>query len=166
MEQVISNLLGDFERGKMSRRQLVQSLAVSGGAAAVGAGPASAASPIVGKGFKAVAVNHISYGVADYARSRDFYSELFAMPVSRDDGKQCILSFGDSLLVLRKTRQPDDKPYIDHMAYTIANWDKDKVKAELERRGLNPRPDNNSFHIKDPDGFDVQIEADDAAQQR
>jgi hypothetical protein len=29
MEQIIDNLLNDFERGKMSRRQLVQALAVS-----------------------------------------------------------------------------------------------------------------------------------------
>jgi hypothetical protein len=32
------------------------------------------------------------------------------------------------------------------------------VKAELERRGLNPTPDTeNSFHVKDPNGFDLQI---------
>jgi len=28
MEQIIDNLLNDFERGRMSRRQLVQALAV------------------------------------------------------------------------------------------------------------------------------------------
>jgi hypothetical protein len=49
-------------------------------------------------------------------------------------------------------------PLIDHIAYTIEGWDKEKVKAELERRGLNPRPDTeDSFHVKDPDGFDLQI---------
>jgi hypothetical protein len=36
------------------------------------------------------------------------------------------------------------------------------VKAELERRGLNPRPDMvgdsfKSFHVFDPDGWDLQI---------
>ena len=32
------------------------------------------------------------------------------------------------------------------------------LKAELKRRGLSPRPDtDDSFHIVDPDGFDVQI---------
>jgi hypothetical protein len=32
------------------------------------------------------------------------------------------------------------------------------VHAELERRTLEPRPDTDlSFHVKDPDGFDVQI---------
>ena len=29
---------------------------------------------------------------------------------------------------------------------------------ELKRRGLQPKPDTeNSFHIKDPEGFDLQI---------
>ena len=41
---------------------------------------------------------------------------------------------------------------------TIETWDKDKVKAELDRRGLNPRVDTeDSFHVKDLDGFDLQI---------
>ena len=40
----------------------------------------------------------------------------------------------------------------------IDTWDKAAVEAELKRRGHTPRPDTeNSFHITDPDGFDVQI---------
>jgi len=35
------------------------------------------------------------------------------------------------------------------------------VKAELEKRGLDPQPDMNgkfqSFHLRDPDGWDLQI---------
>ncbi|HTA70851.1 MAG TPA: hypothetical protein VK776_21350, partial [Bryobacteraceae bacterium] len=61
MEQLIAQLLQDFELGKMNRRQLIQSLAVAASAAA-------AAQPLLaadGKGFKAVTVNHISYRVAD-----------------------------------------------------------------------------------------------------
>jgi hypothetical protein len=49
-------------------------------------------------------------------------------------------------------------PRIDHIAYAIENWDKNAVEAELKRRGLQPRPDTpNSFHVKDPAGFDLQI---------
>ncbi len=80
MEHVIANLLRDFEQGKMSRRQLIQSLAIAATAtatAAAGVRSASAAPAPDTKGFKAVAVNHISYGVADYARTRDFYADSF-----------------------------------------------------------------------------------------
>ena len=161
MEHIIAKLLNDFERGLMNRRQLIQSIAIA--ASAAGAG--KAASPE--GGFKAVTVNHISYQVADYAKTRDFYADLLGMTVKDDRGNQCNLVFGDSFLLPRNVRRarnaaadapPPTVPRVDHIAYTIENWDKDKVKAELEKRGLNPRPDTeNSFHVKDPDGFDLQI---------
>jgi catechol 2,3-dioxygenase-like lactoylglutathione lyase family enzyme len=155
MEQIIANLLEDFERGKMSRRQLIQSLAITTATAAIGA-PALAAAPARSP-FKAIAVNHISYNVADYGRTRDFYADLFDMKVSHDNGKQCFMEFGSTFLLPRNSRD-GKQGYIDHMAYTIETWDKDQVEAELKRRGLDPRPDTpDSFHIKDPDGFDVQI---------
>ncbi len=154
MEHVIANLLKNFESGRMSRRQLIQSLTV---AAAAAAAP-SLAFGEGGKGFKAVSVNHISYGVADYARTRDFYADLLGMKVTGDNGKQCDLSFGDTFIIPRKTRHPEGKPMVDHVAITIDDWDRDRVRTELERRGLQPRPDtDDSFHVKDPDGFDLQI---------
>jgi len=154
MEHLIDKLLHDFEDGKMNRRQLVRSLATAAYAAA-------AATPALAddmKGFKAVSVNHISYQVSDYARTRDFYANLFGMQVSHDDGKQAYLAFGDTFLLPRNARNGGTTPRVDHIAYTIDNWDKNAVEAELKRRGLQPRPDTeNSFHVKDPDGFDLQI---------
>jgi catechol 2,3-dioxygenase-like lactoylglutathione lyase family enzyme len=138
----------------MSRRQLIQSLAVTT-VAATAATPALAAA---GKGFKTVTVNHISYGVADYGRARDFYADLMGMKVTHDDGKQAYLDFGRTRLIIRGSREADKKPIVDHMAYTIENWDKAAVEAELKRRGLDPKPDTeNSFHVRDPDGYDLQI---------
>ena len=66
MEHVINNLLKDFERGKMSRRQLIQSLAMAATAAAAAGGRPLSAAADEGKGFEAIAVNHISYQVKDY----------------------------------------------------------------------------------------------------
>jgi catechol 2,3-dioxygenase-like lactoylglutathione lyase family enzyme len=162
MEHIIAKLLNDFERGLMNRRQLIQSLAIAASAAG-----AEAASPEP-SGFKAVTVNHISYQVADYAKTRDFYVDLLGMGVKQDNGRQCYLTFGDSFLLPRNARRPNPpadgaaipalQPRVDHIAYTIEDWDKNKVEAELKKRGLNPRPDTeDSFHVKDPDGFDLQI---------
>jgi catechol 2,3-dioxygenase-like lactoylglutathione lyase family enzyme len=154
MEQIIGKLLQDFEQGKMSRRQLIQSLAMAASVASATT-PASAAE---NKGFKAVTVNHISYQVADYAKTRDFYVDLLGMKVSQDTGRQCNLAFGDSFLLPRNARSGVATPRVDHIAYTIENWDKNAVEAELKRRGLKPRPDTeDSFHVEDPDGFNLQI---------
>ena len=157
MENIIAKLLQDFEQGKMSRRQLIQSIAVTASvASAVSVAPAAAAESQV---LKATNINHNSYQVADYAKTRDFYADLFGMKVSEDDGKQCRLSFGDNILVVRT--RPSGTPKVDHVAYTIANWDSNKeaVEAELKRRKVQiVRGDTKtSFHILDPDGFEVQL---------
>jgi len=160
MEHIMAKLLQDFEQGRMTRRQLIQSLALAATAAAASAAPATAADSKVAQ---AVYINHISYQVADYAKTRDFYADLFGMKVSRDDGKQCRLSVGASFIIAHNANsRPSDTTRVDHIAYTIANWDTDKkvkdaVGAELKRRGLEVRETTGSFHIKDPDGFDVQM---------
>jgi catechol 2,3-dioxygenase-like lactoylglutathione lyase family enzyme len=162
MENVIAKLVNDFERGGITRRQLIKSLAFVAGAAAGVPVSAASAPGERSKAFKAVAVNHISYQVNDYAKTRDFYAELLGMKVVGDTGKQCFLLLGDTntFLIPRNPPPGSTPPRIDHIAYTIENWDKDAVKAELERRGLNPQVDTeNSFHVKDPNGFDLQISA-------
>ena len=157
MENIIAKLLQDFEQGKMTRRQLIQSLALTATAASA-LGEASAA-PADGYVARVVSLNHVSYQVADYKKVRDFYAGLFGMKVSRDDGMQCRLSFGDNILIVRN-RTP--APKVDHIAYTIANWDTDKsvkpkVEGELKRRGLQIRTTEGSFHVQDPEGFEVQM---------
>ena len=165
MEHIIARLLQDFENGRMTRRQLIQSLALT--ATAASAARAAAASTIA----EAVSINHVSYQVADYTKTRDFYAGLFGMKVSRDNGRECRLRFGDNILIARN--RPSGTPKVDHIAYTLANWDTDKnvkgaVEAELKRRGLKvrttePSAENRrfgeepSFIVEDPDGFMVQM---------
>src|ERR1700737_4412796 len=92
MENMIAKLLDDFDHGRMTRRQLIKSLAVVA-AAAADITPASGENS---KGFRAVAVNHISYQVNDYANTRDFYAGLLGMKVVGDTGTQCSLIIGDT----------------------------------------------------------------------
>jgi len=161
MEQVIAQLLQEYERGGISRRQLIQTLAAAA-ASSIATSSAVAAAPD-GQVFRATAFNHVSYQVSDYRKSRDFYAGLFGMKVTLDDGMQCRLAFGDNILIARN--RPSGTPKIDHIAYTIAGWDADKsvkpaLKAELERRGLKIRESGtggSSFHVTDPDGFEVQM---------
>lgn len=158
MEHFIAKLLEDFEHGKITRRQLIQSLMLAA-TATVTAGAVVLAGD-EHKGFSAVAVNHISYQVADYAKTRDFYVDLLGLKVVADTGKQCSLVLNDSntFIIPRNAPSGVTPPRIDHIAYTIAGWNKSAVEAELKRRGLDPRPDSdNSFHVTDPNGFDLQI---------
>src|SRR5262249_26703217 len=50
----------------------------------------------------------------------------------------------------------------DGFCWGIEPWNAKKVEAELRKRGLDPIADHRgkdfqSFHVKDPDGFDLQI---------
>jgi hypothetical protein len=66
MESIISSLVTRFERGSLSRRDLVRSLAVL----AAGGTAAGAQEEL---NFKAATIDHVSIQVADLQRSIDFY---------------------------------------------------------------------------------------------
>ena len=182
MEHMIAKLLRDFEGGLMTRRQLIQSLALAATAASAVSAAAQAPAPVQtpphGSAFKTVELDHISYGVADYRKTRDFYADLMGMEVTNDDGRaSCQLHFANSILLARNRRPPaagaapatpaaGPTSLVDHIAYRIYSWDTDKIREELVRRSLvpaNQKPDTgggpnySSFHVKDPDGFDLQI---------
>src|SRR5262245_38283033 len=122
MQHLISTLLRDYEHGRVSRRQLIHTLAFAATAASAVSEP-EAAAPAA-----ATYIKHVSMQVADYTKTRDFYSGLFGMKVSDDDGKtQCRLTFGDNILIARNaSSRPGGKVGVDHISYTLANWDTDK----------------------------------------
>ncbi len=156
MEGVIAKLLQDFEQGKMNRRQLVQSISI---AAAAAAGLVPGAARAAGKPLEALYVNHISYQVNDYAKVRDFYAGFLGMKVTEDDGKQCRLMFGNNILIPRN-RANGGQARVDHIAYTITNWDaeKDGLEEEMKRRGMQYTGSaKTSFQVKDPEGLGVQF---------
>jgi catechol 2,3-dioxygenase-like lactoylglutathione lyase family enzyme len=155
MENIIAKLVQDFEQGKMNRRQLIQSLSITA-AAAAGIAPAARAA---GKPLEAGYVNHISYSVNDYKKVRDFYVDLLGMKVTEDDGKQCRLVFGNNILIPRN-RSAGEPAKVDHIAYTVMNWDAEKegIEEELKRRNLQYRGSaKTSFQVKDPEGLGVQF---------
>ena len=59
--------------------------------------------------------------------------------------------------------RPPRRAVWDNFCWGIEPWDTKKVEAELMKRHLNPVADHNpkenffSFHVKDPDGFDLQL---------
>ncbi len=179
MESLINGLLKQFEDGKMTRRQLIQSLSLAAVAAApAGTALAQGASTIPKASgpapWKTVWLDHISYAVTDYRKSAAFYRDLMGWEVKQDEGKQqCTMKIGDiGEIIIRNHREgapPAGAPaaapvtgVINHVSWGVSPWDTEKVRAELDKRGLNPRVDNQgatfrSFHVKDPDGWDLQI---------
>jgi len=171
MEHVIDGLLKEFEAGNLTRRELISRVA----AAAMAIAPSAAAQTAPGippprdpAPWKTVWLDHISYSVSDYRRSTAFYRDLMGWEIKTDNGRnQCSMSIGNvGGIIIRNNGANAGRRrvtgVIDHVSWGIEPWDTDTVKTELQRRGLAPRADMvgehfRSFHVKDPDGWDVQI---------
>src|SRR6266542_3082335 len=210
MSTDLSALFNQFDRGRLSRRQLLQALGAAiairpasafaqgqcGGARAgtPECDPTPAKLPFEPTGWKTVLLDHLSCQVVDYPKEAAYYAALMNWQIRSDDGKQAVLDIGDwGGLVLRGGYQaPPPVPTststgdaaaagrgggrgggggapraprlaaFDGFCWGIEPWDAKSVEAALRQRGLTPVADNQgkdfqSFHVKDPDGFDLQI---------
>lgn len=150
MEQVISDLVTRFERGRLSRRELVQALAA--------VAMASAGAPLGAASLKAGSINHTSVLVSDMARSIDFYNRVFGLSVINEDKPNKISRLGAGGKVLVSLRVEPPPGLVDHFAIGVENFNRDAVTANLKEMGLTPRENLEfGFHVKDPDGANVQI---------
>ena len=112
------------------------------------------------RAFRATCMNHISHNCVDYGKVRDYYVDLWGMGKVSDDGKVAVVEFGDppQQVWLRGGLKPGEKQYVDHVGYSIEDFDSRRVEAELKRRGLNPKSAGpNAWAINDPAGFPIQI---------
>lgn len=113
-------------------------------------------------GWKTVALDHITFEMPDYRKEAAFYIALMGWKLRRDDGSQAVLDIGRWGTAIFK--QAPDRPsaVVTNFGFVIEPWNAKRVEAELRARGLAPvREDDGkgfeSFHVKDPDGFDLQI---------
>jgi len=208
MRNELTSLFNAFDRGMLSRRQLLTALGAAvalrpaaafaqgqcGGARAgtPECDPTPAKLPFEPTGWTTVLLDHLSCQVVDYPKEAAYYAALMNWPIRSDDGKQAVLDIGDwGGLVLRGGYQAPPAPptppappagdaaaggrgggrggpraprlaAFDGFCWGIDPWDAKHVEAELRKRGLTPVADNQgkdfqSFHVKDPDGFDLQI---------
>ena len=150
MESIISNLLARFEKGSLSRRELVQGLAML----AV-SGTAAAAQDDVD--FKTATVDHVSIQVADLQRSIDFYQKTFGFPVMSHDPKLGITHLGHNKMLVSLNQQ-GPAGIVDHFAIGIPRFSKETAARYLMQRGATPLNDPYAgLHVQDPDGINVQI---------
>jgi predicted enzyme related to lactoylglutathione lyase len=212
MSADLNTIFSAFDRGIVSRRQLLQALGIAVAmrpAAALAQGQCGGANkgtpgcdttpaklPFESTGWKTTLLDHFSCQVADYSKEAAYYQALMNWKIRSDDGKQAVLDIGDwGGLILRGgyvapppppaapasataaagatgangqgrggqggAPRPPRNAAFDGMAWGIDKWDAKKVESELKARGLSPVADNHgdfqSFHVKDPDGFDLWI---------
>ena len=152
MEVMISKLLNRFERGALTRRELIQGLAMLTAASAT-------ASNAQGQdvGIKVAKIDHVSIQVSDLPRSIAFYQKMFGLTVVSEDRPNEIVRLGmGKTLVSLHHKSPTG--LVDHFAIGVEKFNEDFVTRELKERGANPdRNIDAGFHIKDPEGIGVQV---------
>jgi hypothetical protein len=179
MEGFVAHKLNDYANGKISRRGLIETLTLAATTAYAG-GAKAADSP----GLKVALINHVSYTCPNFKQAADWYSRAFnldqigatdhdvALPFGKKGDKPYGVNAMDVPLthLIIRTRdlnapQPNGAPrpkseaVIDHICYTIADFNQEKVKAELTALGAgNVRNSGaNSVMASDPLGYEIQI---------
>jgi catechol 2,3-dioxygenase-like lactoylglutathione lyase family enzyme len=150
MESVISNLLTRFEKGSLSRRELVQGLAM------LAAGGTAAAAQ-EGIDFKTADIDHVSIQVADLRRSVDYYQKMFGFSVVSEDKPLGIIRLGNTRTLVSLNHQ-SPAGIVDHFSIGVPRYTRDSATRYLTDRGA--RVENDPYaglHVKDPDGINVQI---------
>ena len=180
MEGFVAKHVHDYQNGRISRRRLIEILTLAATTAYARESAGAAESP----GLDAALVNHVSYTCPDFRRAADWYSMVFnldqigatardvALPFGKKGEKPYGVSAGDVPLthIICRTRPVDApagsgstrrqaKAVIDHIAFTVADFDRERAKAQLSTLGVKNVRDGGPFsvYVNDPFGYEVQI---------
>jgi catechol 2,3-dioxygenase-like lactoylglutathione lyase family enzyme len=165
MTETIDRLLERFERGQISRRDMIATLA----ALAIMPRPAAAQPPPPPVAVRTL--NHVSISVADIRRSVDFYQGLFGMTVKSQQGVGANVTAGGDGTVVNLAPGPgpeflgiyQGKPVgdIGHFCLGVQNFDADQTMEVLRSRGLKAnlrnRGGSKEIFLTDPDNISVQL---------
>jgi catechol 2,3-dioxygenase-like lactoylglutathione lyase family enzyme len=153
----IDALVSSYERGTLTRRQLLYALAMMTTPAAVNAQTAS------GSLMKGRNLHHVNVRVSDIVRSEAFYRNLFGFSPARrvqgPDNHGFDLP-GGGLIILQKSAPPGR---IDHFCIGVDDFDAERLRTSAKSAGIGGVQGNASdnFSVTDPDGLRVQVSAPD-----
>lgn len=152
MEATISSLVSRFEKGGLSRRELVQALTML-----TVAGAATQVQGQEAAGLKGVKIDHISIQVTDLPRAVAFYEKIFGLTVLGEDKPNEIVRMGASKIIV-SLHHKAPTGIVDHFAIGVENFNRQAVTEKLKALGVEPSENLDAgFHIKDPEGMNVQI---------
>ncbi len=165
MSAAIEQLVRRYERGRMTRRELV--LALTALAAARPAAAAQGAAPL-----RVQTMNHVTIVVSDLQRSQEFYQRVLGMPLVTTQGTERdwdaptvpVLGIGGGPEFIALSQ--GDRPHINHFCLGMENFDASEAAAQLAAHGIEARirmradtdPPAEELMFSDPDGIPVQLQ--------
>jgi catechol 2,3-dioxygenase-like lactoylglutathione lyase family enzyme len=153
MNDTFDALLNQYDRGHLSRRELLM------GMSALMAAPSALAAPAPVGTVKQL--NHVTVFVPDVQKSVRFYQEMLGMQVLTVQGAGINLAAGNGFLGIYPAPQAQSGS-INHVCLGMDHFDADVVLERLKERGLQAnirmRGDTQELYFNDPDGVRVQLQ--------
>ena len=161
MFEELEGLVAQYDRGGLTRRQLLHGL-IALGAGRRFSGPALGAKQAglrAGPTFKTRTINHVTVRSADVPRSKAFYQALTGLPV-RDEGKDFYELRLDGSFLGVYAAEAGTRPGIDHFCFGVENYEPKTALAALKSAVPAGQPtleDGDQVYVRDPDGVRVQF---------
>jgi catechol 2,3-dioxygenase-like lactoylglutathione lyase family enzyme len=156
VSESLDTLIGEYDRGLLTRRQLIAGLsglvALAGGAGSMAAGDKP-----VPPTFRAVGLNHIALTVTDIRRSREFYVKHLGLTVTSESNSSCFLTAGGNFVALFR----GERPGLHHYCYSIEDYSVGVAAQRLRMQGIESRTQGDRIYFDDPDGLEVQLSSPD-----
>jgi catechol 2,3-dioxygenase-like lactoylglutathione lyase family enzyme len=159
VSDAIEHLVDQFEARRLTRRELVASLAAL--VTSASAAPAQTAAAVQGR-----SLNHASLAVTDVEKAADFYGSLLGLKVVSRPGNGGInLGLGTSFFGLYKLPNPGT---VNHICIGVDNYDPEQIAERLKQRGVAATIDRNpanrtsggdQIYFNGPDNARVQLSA-------
>jgi len=153
MQQVIDTLVRQFERGRLTRRQLVQGLLV------VAASPVLAQERPVGA-FRATGIDHVQITVDDLKPTQQFYEKLFGVTTKSPNPTQLTLGVGTAGDFISVHSESGPIKPIDHFSIAVEDFSQEAALATVERVVPGTKTERfgtTSIFLTGPEGVRVQI---------
>ena len=158
MASAVGQLLNQYERGRLNRRDLIRGLAMVATAAAGGtAVEAQANDP------KLINIDHVTITSANVRKSTEFYNKVLGLNVIRvgppekptccPDESGFVGVGNDLMIAIRKATREEPAGTIGHFGFRCRDFSVESMKRIIKARGA----EFDGNYVRDPDGVRVQL---------
>jgi glyoxylase I family protein len=155
MDRGLDDLLTQYERGRVTRRELLAALALLTAAAPDAQGQA-------GPVGRVTQMNHVSIFVPDVKKSVMFYQDVLGLTLLTRQDPGVNLNAGSGFLGIYPGPAGTTSGSINHFCFGIETFDADAIVKALNDRGIKAglrlRGDTKELYFTDPDGIRVQLQ--------